>query len=206
MNSDSLTRHSLSAINSVIVGFQENPYTFLYESDIQYALFSALRERINGHVEVPGTGGNKYTLHLVYSEYLDKIDIVCIDPEAIRNLDTSSLKPHKGDDTYIYSLPIFLGIELKYIWMGNRNRFNILERDFLKLTKTSAQIGKIKNWVVLAFIQRNEEAHPFLRDTHNQCRLLLLNLVDHLNDIYIVTPNRIYAAQPEWRQNYQEGY
>lgn len=199
MNSDSLTRHSLSAINSVIAGFQENPYTFLYESDIQSALFCTLRERINGSVEVPGTGGNKYTLHLVYSEYLDKVDIVCIDPEKVRNLDRSSLRPYKGYDTYIYSLPIFLGIELKYIWMGYKKGFDILERDFLKLTKNSAQVGQIKNWVVLGFVQRNEEARSFLSDARSRCHLLLINSVDHLNHIYIVTPNEIYAAQPESR-------
>ena len=199
MNSDSLTRHSLSAINSVIAGFHKNPYTFLYESDIQCALFSSLRERINGHVEFPGTGNNKYTLDLVYSEYLDNIDIVCLNPEAIRKLDTSSFKPSKGYDTYIYSLPIFLGIELKYIWMGYKKGFNILERDFLKLTKNSALIGKIENWIVLGFIQRNEEASSFLRDADNRWRFVLLNSVDHLNDIYIVTPNEIYAAQPESR-------
>lgn len=197
MNSDSLTRHFLSAINSVIAVFRKNPYTFLYESDIQCALFSSLRERINGHVEVPGTGNNKYALDLIYSEYLNKIDIVCLNPEAIRKLDTSSFTPSKGYDTYIYSLPIFLGIELKYIVMGYKKGFNILEKDFLKLTKNSALIGKIENWIVLGFIQRNEEASYFLRDADNRWRLVLLNSVDHLNDIYIVTPNKIYAAQPE---------
>lgn len=199
MNRDCLTQHSISAINSVIACFHENPYAFLYESDIQYALFSALRERIKGNVEIPGTGDIKYTLHLVYSEYLDKIDIVCIDPEAINKLDKSSLTPYKGYDTYIYSLPVFLAIELKYIWMGYKKGFNIIERDFLKLTKNSTQIEKIDNWVVLGFIQRNEEANFFLRDADNRGRLLLLNSVDHLNDIYIVTPNEIYAAQLESR-------
>ena len=194
MNSASLTLHSISAINSVIAGFHENPYTFLYESDIKCAIFSALRERINGHVEVPGTGGNNYTLQLVYSQYLDKIDIVCINPETIRRLDKSSCTPDKGYDTYIYNLPIFLGIEVKYIYMGYKKGFDILKRDFLKLTETSPQTGKIENWVVLGFIQRNEEANSFLKDAKKKRRLLLLDSVDHLNDIYIVTSNKIFAA------------
>jgi hypothetical protein len=198
MNNDSLTSRSLNAINSVISDFHKNPYTFLYESDIQYSLFSALRERISEHVEVPGAGDNHYTLHLVYSEYLDKIDLVCINPEAVNELDTSSLKSHKGYDTYIYNLPVILGIELKYIWMGSKAGFDILKHDFEKLTREGADCKKIKKWLVLGFVQRNEEADPFLRDAEkNGRRLCLANSVKCLNRIYIITPDEIYAVQSE---------
>jgi len=193
INGKSIIRHSISAINSVIKDFHENPFIFLYESDIQFALFSALRERINGNVEVPRTEGNKYVLNLVYSEYLDKIDIVCIDPEEVSKLDPASLKQYKGYDTYIYNLPVLLGIELKYVWMGYKKGLNILKRDFLKL-RTSPKIGKIKNWVVLGFIQRNEEADSLLKDPDNQWRLSLITSVDHINNIYIITPSEIYTA------------
>ena len=200
MNSESIIRHSISAINSVINDFHKNPYVFLYESDIQFALFSALRKRITGYVEVPGTGGNKYILNLVYSEYLDKIDIVCFDPETISKLDASSLKQNKGYDTYIYSLPVLLGIELKYVWMGYKKGFNILEQDYLKLTRKPSTMERIENWIVLGFIQREEETKSFMRDAENQCRLLSVNSVDYINGIYIVTPNEIYAAHPESHQ------
>ena len=193
MDSDSLLRNSLGAINSVIADFQTNPYTFLYESDLKCALFTALRQRISGNVLIPGTGGNQYVLDLIYSEYLDRIDIACIDPEEIEKLDTSSLKQDKGYDTYIYSLPVFLGIELKYIWMGYKKGINILEQDYLKIAHNSVQIEKIKNWIVLGFIQRNEEADSFLNNVSNHCSLLPLAAVEHLNKIYIVTPDKIIA-------------
>jgi len=59
MNSSSLTRHSIDAISSVNLDFHENTYVFFYERDTQYALFSVLRELINGQLEVPGPGGNR---------------------------------------------------------------------------------------------------------------------------------------------------
>lgn len=197
MNSNSLTKHSIDAINSVIEDFQKNPFSFLYESDIQCSLFSALRDRICRQVDIPGTGGDKYSLRLVYSEYLDKIDIACINPEAINKLDMSSLTQSGNGvyDTYIYNLPIFLGVELKYVWMGYRKGFQILENDFLKMTVNSAHRKNIENWVVLGFIQRKEEANPFLKDAESRCSLILLDSIKHLNDIYIVTPNQIFSAK-----------
>jgi len=110
MNNEQIISHCINAINSIIKEFQENPYNFLYENDIQCTLFSELRKRITGHVEVPKRVGGKYVLNLVYSEYLDKIDIACLDPRAPTKLDLSSLNQSEGYDTYIYSLPVLRNI------------------------------------------------------------------------------------------------
>jgi len=187
MKRHSIIYRSICAINSVIKNFQENPYNFLYESDIQCALFCALRNEITGHIKVPNTKTVEHRLNLVYSEYLNKIDIVCLDPEAIVGLDPSLFRK----DTFIYNLPVFLGIELKYIWMHSNNGFNVLQNDYEKLTKIKETI---KNWMVLGFIQREKEIGPFIKDAKNYCQTIPLNSVEHLNDIYIITPKEIYAC------------
>lgn len=194
MNNNSLTIRILETINSVIGIFQDNPYTFLYESDIKSALFSSLRARIPETVNVPSSTGGDYKLHLIYSEYLEKIDLVCLNPDEINQRGVDIISKHKGYDTYIYSLPALVGIELKYIWMGYKRGFNILEQDYKKLTQGSTQISKIQNWIVLCFIQRDEEASFFINSIKDHSRIREVEKAGDLNSFYIITPYHLLTG------------
>ncbi len=190
-----LTENILSAINKTIEEFQKNPYTFLYESDLQAALFTSLRGNLSYNIQIPITNGGKYILNPVYTQYLDKIDIVCLDPITISQIPPESSNRY---DTYIYSLPIFLGIELKYVYMGYKMGFDILFKDFEKLSTPAKQDikGKIKHWLVLGFIQRDEEALPLIKNAHTYCEEIKeTKAIDVLNGIYMITHDKIYLTR-----------
>ncbi len=195
MTNKSLIDRIFEGINAVIKDFQTNPYSFLYESDLKCALFSDLRKRIYATVNVPRTAEGQYELDLIYTEYLEKIDIVCLDPQGIAELNRASFSPNKGYDTYIYNLPILVGIELKYIWMGSKIGFNILEQDCLKLSEKSSQLEKIRNWLALCFIQRKEEAEPFIDNMKQSCDAYDVMVAEQLDTFYVVTPDRILSGK-----------
>jgi len=83
----------LYSIDCVIRSFRKSPYSFLYERDIQCALFSEMRSNIHGTVTVKGKANREeYPLELVYSEYSnrelkpsEKIDLICLDAEKATN-------------------------------------------------------------------------------------------------------------------------
>ncbi len=194
MTNKSLIDRIFEGINAVIRDFQTNLYSFLYKSDIKCALFSDLRKRICETVNVPMTAGGQYKLDLIYTEYLEKIDIVCLDPQGIAELSRASFSPNKGYDTYIYNLPILVGVELKYIWMGSKIGFNMLEKDCLKLSELE-EVKKVKNWLALCFIQRKEEAEPFIdnmKQTHEANEVVV---AEQLDTFYVVTPDRILSGK-----------
>ncbi len=140
------------------------------------------------------TAGGQYKLDLIYTEYLEKIDIVCLDPQGIAELSRASFSPNKGYDTYIYNLPILVGVELKYIWMGSKIGFNMLEKDCLKLSELE-EVKKVKNWLALCFIQRKEEAEPFIdnmKQTHEANEVVV---AEQLDTFYVVTPDRILSGK-----------
>ena len=177
--------------------FQKNPFAYLYESDIQSALWASLRHLIPETLRVPTSGEDSIVIQLIYSEYLKRIDVACLDKDAIVNIDSKTLVPNKGYDTYIYNFPVLLGIELKYISMGSRMGFDVLLRDYQKLTDTSESRGLIRNWIVLGFIQRQGEATPFLTSTMQDYKLERVQSIEEINRIYIVTPRAIFMNQPQ---------
>ena len=190
-NSD-IVFHALQAVKEVIGKFQSNPYEFLYECDLQCELYSELKKRINDEIMVPASGGNKYRMGVVYSEYFSRIDLVCLDPEKICSLGNEVIKPHKGDDTYIYNLPVLVGIELKYFMMGYLSGFDALHSDKKKLDKIQRETGDLENWLVLGFAQDEKRLDAIVSGTEDRREKITKDSVS-LNTICIVSPNDIYA-------------
>ncbi len=198
MTRESLKEHIFRGISTVVSSFQNNnnPYAYLYESDIQSHLFFELRREIPEVVNVPKKGGGVYSLALVYTEYLEKIDIVCLDPEAIEKRGEELIKPYKNNDTYIYNLPVFVGIELKYICMGYRKGIDIVKRDQKKLEDLQNR-QKIQNWLTLTFIQRFEEAEIFEKNARACCDVQTVKKIDRLDRNYIVMPGKLLLLEIE---------
>ena len=159
----------LEAVNELVRKFQKHPYRFLYESDIQCQLFTEMRSRIPESITVPSSKGERYELSLVYSEYgsgnsSDRIDLVCLNPDAIRKKDQASFISQGEIDNYLYSLPIFVGIELKYVQMGYRGysqankACTVLQDDYEKLSNISR---RLEHKLALCFFQSSREEKYF---------------------------------------------
>lgn len=177
----------LMTINQLVKDFQKNPYLYLYESDIQSALFGLLRNRITETINIPGNNGRGYPLSVIYSEYLEKIDLVCIDSGNLENVDPS---PNKGFETYIYNLPLLVGIELKYSKMGDG--FSLIRRvraDYDKLKS----LEKIKHKLAIGFIQNETQEEMFCREIENGGAEMVAGQLKSLDGMYVVTPSKIYT-------------
>lgn len=179
----------LEGISHVIAEFQGNPYQFLFESDIQFSMMSALRQSVNNSITIPGRNRAKYTVNCVNSEYYDRIDIACLD------LATGATPPDTDtrNDTHIYNHRILVGIELKYVFMGYRKGFEVLISDFEKLTQNPKNKDNVENWLVLGFLQRRKEGKPFIEDARGSATLHKVERVA-LNGIYIVSEEEILRA------------
>lgn len=191
MLNTSLKSHVLDSVTAVVSQFQDNPYKFLYERDIQCALFSELRRGISETVSVPRTGQGNYTLDLIYSEYGEKIDLVCLDHDAITKLGRENLTTSRGHDIYIYNLPILVAIELKYVIMGYNKGFNILEEDYKKISV----LESVKNSLALCFLQSDRDAEAFYKDMVRQSSSTSISKIERLNMLYAVSPTKIMMAK-----------
>ncbi len=142
------------ALRVVIGEFQENPYAFLFEEDIRASLFYEIRKRIPEEMTVTGTGAPEqtYRLRRVYCEYAKKIDIACLKPYS-----KASLTRHKGTDTFIYNLPVEIGIELKYRKIGDRFSLRESIQDYSKLKDND-----VTYCLALAFVQDENGLPDFL--------------------------------------------
>ncbi|PKK84059.1 MAG: hypothetical protein CVT49_05395 [candidate division Zixibacteria bacterium HGW-Zixibacteria-1] len=181
----------LSSINNIICDFQENPYSYLYERDIQCALFAEMRKEISQMVSVPGINEKKYLLNLIYSEYAckghkERIDLVCLNPDKLADAERQQ---HKKEDTFIYGLPILAAIEIKYIAMGYFNKgIDISFQDYDKLHKMG-EPETMGNKLALCFRQKDAENSVFITEDFKQSNNL--DIVCDLNGVYAITPKRI---------------
>lgn len=144
----------LEALRVVTGEFQENPYAFLFEEDIRATLFHEIRKRIPEEMTVSGTGApeQEYRLRRVYCEYNKKIDIACLKSDS-----KASLTRHKGTDTFIYNLPVEIGIELKYRKIGDRFSLQESIKDYNKLRNND-----VTHCLALAFVQDENGLSDFL--------------------------------------------
>ena len=193
MNNDLLIK-LVKSTNEYISEFRENPYHYLLERDIQCALFSKLRNRINQKILVKGINQPDYELNLINSEYLNSIDIACLDPEAINNLSSHDTPQENGKDLYIYHLPILLGIELKYIWMGQNRGVNIFLDDVVKFRKYNDVNNRLGEWLSICFIQDEETVEKHLLKLSSSHSYDSVQNIGMLNEQYIVGPRNTYIV------------
>jgi len=180
------------AVQSVVLAFQASPFGFLYESDLHALLFSELRARLPHTFSVPRSNASEppYELRLVYSEYR-RIDLVCLDPFRAQAV---LQEHHKGWDTYIYALPIHIGIELKYRKMGDIFDFAACRADLEKLKGLRAS-GGVTHTLALAFLQDTRYTEDFLSLAGLSWRESTIDHVSNLNAIYVFTPKDMFRYE-----------
>jgi hypothetical protein len=189
MDQEKIRIAALEAVNEIVGSFKRNPYSFLFESDLQAELFMQLRRRISGSLSVPRLSdpGGTYDLSLVYSEYGKRIDIVCLEASPVPPKD--KLKRYKGFDIYIYDQPVLIGIELKYRKMGDQFDFGACAKDHEKLKNL-----KVKFPLVLGFVQEEQNLLPFLETAKTDWCWEKISEVTGYNQVFVIGPKSMYTA------------
>lgn len=152
----------LASVNQLIAEFRPNPFRFLCEADLQAALFSSVRSKLDDDVPVkrakPG-GLPDYRVRPVAMEYRTfgksyKVDIACIDPD--REVPAAA-SPCGRFDVHPFSLPLLVAVELKYLLMGYADDLVVkCDADRLKLTELQNdpdRLRALRHGLVLGFIQ-----------------------------------------------------
>jgi hypothetical protein len=129
-----------TAVGEVVSDFREHPADYLFESDLQCALFGSLKESfmdlafVSKSSDLPRFYGDKLTIHPVKSEYpynieghtSDRIDLVLLDCQ-------------QDSSRRIYHQHCRFGIEIK-LWNSDGTGGNIRSdvdklRDYLKAAR-----------------------------------------------------------------------
>ncbi len=178
------------SVKKVMKVFQEAPYSFLYESDLQAVLCAELRSRLTIPLKIKKSNSSEetYALQIVQTEYKDRIDVACLDPEASQSRKT---EPHKSFDTYIYNLPVLVGIEIKYLKMGDGFDFVECHKDFSKMCRS-----EVKYFLVLGFIQDEKNLQRFISRAAEAYTPIEKSDAIEFDHIYIVSPKsqRIFKS------------
>ncbi|MDH5561262.1 MAG: hypothetical protein OEY59_10475 [Deltaproteobacteria bacterium] len=194
IQSKSIEDRVLLSINQVVKQYQNNPYILLRENDIQCVLFTELRKNISETIKIPSKipERKEYEISLVNSEYSEnKIDLVCLNKGKIESGFYVN-DPFKGHDTYIYNLPIDVGIELKCITMGYKKDISISQKDYNKLD----DLKEIDNKLAICFIQTKTQADTFLANAKTTHTANQVNKITELDGIFIITPTEVWKAKP----------
>jgi len=187
----------LSSVNGFTKTFQGSLFDYLYESDIQFTLFTKLRSDINEHVTVVGINEPYYKLNYIYSEYLQAFDLCCLNADEIKKLTKEDvLLNHKGHDDYLYKLPLLVAIELKLIKGKRKGNFQIFLKDEEKLNKSINEWhkGKISNWLSICFIHYDEVMDFHIEQLQTTHKFEAIERIDNLNCSYAITPTKVYKV------------
>lgn len=162
----------LKSVKKVIKEFQDNPFLFMSEADLQARLFCILTERTDQKIEFQyksktseGEKVNTHKINLINTEYagymdtghFDYIDIVCLHPANSEK----EIGEHSNDklDQYLWRLPLLAGIELKLV----RYDYNIgaevgdIDKKKLLQVKEDPRGDDDFSWLVLCFYQNKEK-------------------------------------------------
>ena len=182
----------LTSIDGLINNFQSLPFKYLLESDIQCDLFNRLRVDVNENMSLPSDSNEDYLLDLIYSEYLDRFDLCCLDFEQIKSMDRSQLESLGNIEEYIYHLPVLLAIELKYLkgTYKKSDHFKSFLKDIAKIQDSEFN-DRVKSWLCICFIQ-NEDVLTFQKNKFNNYTFTEIKRISELDSAYVVSPKSVY--------------
>ncbi|ULA63713.1 MAG: hypothetical protein LZF86_110412 [Nitrospira sp.] len=188
MENSSLAEKIFSSLTRLGCDFRTKPFRYLTEADLQATLFDLLKKEIPEEIEVP-VNNKTYKMPLVHSEYHSKVDLACLDRERSEQM----IRDNQGKpcDKFLWTLPLFIGIELKllrYEYKNYRGFFKSCLKDMEKLGKIS-QSKDSKHWLALAFIQNSESVGRVLEQADNQPENV--TTIDQLDRIYLISPSGI---------------
>lgn len=177
----------LKSVKKVIEEFQDNPFLFMSEADLQARLFCLLRERTDQAIKFQYKG-KTHEMNIINTEYGQYIDIACLYPtNAEKEIKKHSEKKDKLDQ-YLWRLPLLAGIELKLV----RYDYNIgaeigdLDKQKLEDCKKDPKNGKEFEWLVLCFYQNKEKLRRLDGKTHFDGEITF-------DQIYLIGEEELYV-------------
>lgn len=158
-----------ASIVDLIADFQSNPFDFLYEADIQAALFALARGRfLSEKIEMTGgyhppdcyPDGKAVRTTPVKCEYPSqhRFDIALIDRERVEPYDRARWLENKWKNDKFWGQPLCAAVEIKYMQLGDRrgHRAAGLQSDLLKLQSYSENNPKFSG-IALLFVQADKQ-------------------------------------------------
>lgn len=120
-----------SSIVDVVDDFRRNPFDFLYEADIQAALFAKAREKFDQErVEMKGgyrppefyPEGCAVRTTPVKCEYPSgqRFDIAVIDQRRVEHYEKEKWERNKWKNDRFWGQPLCAAVEIKYMQLGDR--------------------------------------------------------------------------------------
>jgi len=184
----------VNSINSFVSLFRKDVCNYLLESDVQASLFTKLRKDIDLYIDVDGISEEKtYKLNLIYTEYLDRFDICCLNIEDIQAIKNSHIYTHnKGHDDFIYQLPVLLAIELKFIKGLRAGNILGVIKDEEKINNSGFR-DRIKNYLCMCFIQNQQVAEFHIENIPSGYMVSEVDEIEKLDISYVISPERTYA-------------
>lgn len=157
MSDDCFIDRIKTGINNVVSDFVQHPADYLFESDVQCALFSSLRDSfkdftfVSKSSDLPNLFGDRLTIHPVKSEYPYHID----DHKCDR-FDLAVLDSQQDSSRRIYHQHCKFGIEIK-LWNGdgtggNRGGINADMKKLRAYLESAKQQGKEFSGLVILFV------------------------------------------------------
>lgn len=163
-------------IAKLVTKFQQHPFNYLYETDLQALLFSALVTEFENHpitmqggyrdAAEYGESNNVVTIP-VKCEYPSnqRFDIAIIDRTSVRTYDKVHWQAKKLKSDAFWDQPVMAAIELKYCQLGYKSRTvkQGCDRDIRKLTDylQGERGGRQFLGISLLFIQSGQVPQEF---------------------------------------------
>lgn len=193
---EKITKAVKMGVSNLISAFQQNPYRFLYEFDLQVFLSSEILKSYDRPVIVQGTGHpeNQYSLSPVNTEYFSNIDVTVLDVERCENYPPRI--NHAGIDAHLYELPVLYGIELKYRKLGDVFGIERCVNDLTKLHELRRNRGTPYLTLSYGFIQDEDQVEDFFSTRDISQTRLEINKEDALFEMVIVSPKKCWKI--EW--------
>jgi len=192
----------ISSVNYIIELFQENPFNFLYESEIQAVLYSKLNADANKKIELPvemeeslkEIGKDSITTNIVRAEYPSgkRFDIAIIHPDSKRHRG-------KGDLNEAFWNENILGaIELKYCQLHQGHFVQLMGfKDNLKKLeefKNPESRFELKIGLALLFVQERQISEYYVEKAGLE--LVEITQIEQISVIegYIITKDKKYKV------------
>ena len=193
INRESTRSAVLKASTAIASSFQKTPYKYLFEFDIQAALFGLLRQKLPQSFKLQLDKTHEREFSYVYSEYQKygedraKLDIVVLDPETAP---TAVRRDGDSIERFLYTLPVWIGIELKFTLTGYpfsiTGGVNDLKKLRRHLADSSAQT--VHNGLAIIFVHDDnvvlDQGAP-------------VQEIDSLDFLYIVSPGKLRRVPVE---------
>ncbi|MEX8516431.1 hypothetical protein [Leptothrix ochracea] len=162
------------SINNFITEFQDNPYNFLYEADLQAILFSIAYSNLKTD-QIALHGGYHNTKYYptdgiistspVKCEYPGsaRFDIAFIDRDDIDGYDAKTWEERGWRNDRFWELPVCAAIELKYMQIGEKAQYKLngCRKDLEKLRIYSEQTKEFIG-ISMLLIQSDKQFHETL--------------------------------------------